>query len=113
MSSTRVYVGHLSNRASERDVEYFFRGYGRIRDIVLKDGFGFIEFEDTRDAEDAVYELNGKDLCGDRVIVEFSRARGSDRGRYGGRDNDRYGSRGGGDRYGGGSQRTNRYFFIW
>lgn len=26
-----------------------------------------------RDADDAVYELNGKDLCGERVIVEHAR----------------------------------------
>jgi hypothetical protein len=24
------------------------------------------EFDDARDADDAVYELNGKDLCGER-----------------------------------------------
>ena len=24
------------------------------------------EFDDARDAEDAVYDLNGKELCGDR-----------------------------------------------
>lgn len=40
--SARVYVGRLSYRASERDIEHFFRGYGRIRDIVLKNGFGFV-----------------------------------------------------------------------
>ena len=39
---TRVFIGRLSHRASERDVEDFFRGYGRIRDIVLKNGFGFV-----------------------------------------------------------------------
>lgn len=26
----------------------------------------FQEFDDPRDADDAVYELNGKDLCGER-----------------------------------------------
>ena len=26
----------------------------------------FQEFEDYRDADDAVYELNGKELCGER-----------------------------------------------
>ena len=40
--SARIYVGRLSSRASERDIEHFFRGYGRIRDIVLKNGFGFV-----------------------------------------------------------------------
>lgn len=49
------------------------------------------EFDDPRDADDAVYELNGKDLCGERIILEFSR-RGP-RGRM-----DRFGS-GGYDRY--------------
>lgn len=35
--------------------------------------YGFVEFDDPRDADDAVYELNGKDLCGERVIVEHAR----------------------------------------
>ena len=39
---TRVYVGRLSNRARERDVEKFFKGYGRIREVILKNGYGFV-----------------------------------------------------------------------
>ncbi len=46
--------------------------------------YGFVEFEDTRDADDAVYELNGKDLCGERVIVEHARGPRRDRDGYGG-----------------------------
>ena len=44
--------------------------------------FGFVEFDDNRDADDAVYELNGRDLCGERVVVEY--ARGSRRDLDGG-----------------------------
>ena len=31
------------------------------------------EFDDARDADDAVYELNGKDLLGDRCVVAATR----------------------------------------
>lgn len=39
---SRLYVGRLSDSARERDVERFFKGYGRIREIVLKNGYGFV-----------------------------------------------------------------------
>jgi len=44
----------------------------------MKNGFAFVEFDDHRDADDAVYELNGKELLGERVSVE--KARGTPRG---------------------------------
>uniref|UniRef100_A0A023FEX1 Putative alternative splicing factor srp55/b52/srp75 rrm superfamily n=1 Tax=Amblyomma cajennense TaxID=34607 RepID=A0A023FEX1_AMBCJ len=69
---TRVYVGHLSYRVRERDLEKFFRGFGKIREVLLKNGFGFVEFHDYRDADDAVYELNGRELDGERVVVELA-----------------------------------------
>jgi len=101
---TRVYIGRLSYHARDKDIERFFRGFGRIRDIMLKNGYGFVEFDDYRDADDAVYECNGKDLCGERVTVEHARgARNEDS--Y--RDNHRgfRGRRGGGGHQGGGRSR--------
>ncbi|XP_046985279.1 serine-arginine protein 55-like isoform X5 [Schistocerca americana] len=85
MVGTRVYVGGLPYGVRQKDLERFFKGYGRIREILLKNGYGFCEFDDYRDADDAVYELNGKELLGERVIVEH--ARGTARGEprlYGG-----------------------------
>jgi splicing factor, arginine/serine-rich 4/5/6 len=107
MSGRRVFIGRLSYRANNDDVKHFLRGYGRIRDIDVKRGFGFIEMEDARDAEDIVHELNGKELCGERVTVEL--ARGSMRNGYGGandRSNRRF-SGGPSNRRDG--QRENRY----
>uniref|UniRef100_A0A2A4JUR4 RRM domain-containing protein n=1 Tax=Heliothis virescens TaxID=7102 RepID=A0A2A4JUR4_HELVI len=67
MVGSRVYVGGLPFGVRDRDLEKFFKGFGRIRDILIKNGYGFVEFEDYRDADDAVYELNGKELLGERL----------------------------------------------
>jgi len=116
MPGTRVFVGGLKNpRVRERDLEKFFEGFGRIDDIVLKQGFGFVVFKDDRDAKDACDELDGKSMSGDRLTVELARGsgggggRGSDRGRFGG-GGGRFGGRGGfgRDRDGGYGGRDNR-----
>lgn len=70
---TRIYVGKLNINARERDVERFFKGYGHVKEILMKNGFAFVEFEDYRDADDAIYELNGKEILGERVILEIAR----------------------------------------
>uniref|UniRef100_A0A8C7WGL8 Serine and arginine rich splicing factor 6 n=2 Tax=Salmoninae TaxID=504568 RepID=A0A8C7WGL8_ONCMY len=80
----RIYVGKLNYNAREKDLQRFFNGYGKLMEIDLKNGYGFVEFEDNRDADDAVYELNGKELCGERVTVEHARGPRRDRDGYGG-----------------------------
>ncbi|XVE69020.1 hypothetical protein DITRI_Ditri09bG0116200 [Diplodiscus trichospermus] len=81
---TRLYVGHLSSRTRSRDLEDMFSRYGRIRDVDMKRDYAFVEFSDPRDADDARYALNGRDLDGSRIIVEF--AKGVPRGPGGSRD---------------------------
>jgi len=96
MSECKVYLGNLSYDTGERDIEKFLKGYGRIRNISVKEGFGFAEFEDRRDAEDVVKDLDGKDLDGRRIRVEHTRGSGGGGGGGGRRDF------GGGDRDRGG-----------
>ena len=62
---TRLYVGHIPYEANERDIERFFRNYGRI-EIFLKRGFAFVQMSSQRDADDAVYDLNGRSMMGMR-----------------------------------------------
>ncbi|XP_041000379.1 serine/arginine-rich splicing factor RS2Z32-like isoform X1 [Juglans microcarpa x Juglans regia] len=81
---TRLYVGRLSSRTRSRDLDDLFSRYGRVRDVDMKRDFAFVEFSDPRDAEDAVYGLNGREVDGSRVIVEF--AKGGPRGAGGSRE---------------------------
>lgn len=83
--TTRVYVGNVSDRTDERDLDDIFYKYGRIRDIFVKrpdrgSCFAFVEFDDPRDAKDAIYELDGVKCRGNRLRVEASRSRRNDAG---------------------------------
>ncbi|XP_061407510.1 serine/arginine-rich splicing factor 5 isoform X2 [Lethenteron reissneri] len=73
-SSSRVFIARLGPHVRTKDVEKFFKGYGKIRDIDIKAGFGFVEFDDCRDADDAVSDLNGRELNNERMTVEHARA---------------------------------------
>lgn len=60
--SCKVYVGNLGNSASKHEIESAFSKYGPLRNVWVArkpPGFAFVEFEDPRDAEDAVRGLDG------------------------------------------------------
>jgi len=76
----KVFLGNLSDRTEKRDVEDFLRGAGRINSVWLArspPGFGFVVFDDPRDAADAVIDFDGRELLGRRVTVEPCRRRES------------------------------------
>lgn len=71
----KVYVGDLGNSARKNELEDAFSYYGPLRNVWIArnpPGFAFVEFEDTRDAEDAVRGLDGRTVCGRRARVELS-----------------------------------------
>jgi len=70
----RVFLGNLPEDCRIEDIEDFFREYGRVRNVLIKQGkYGFCEFDRSRDAEDAVYEQHGRSLLGSRVVVELAK----------------------------------------
>ncbi|KAJ1154411.1 hypothetical protein NDU88_007163 [Pleurodeles waltl] len=72
---TKVYVGNLSTGAGKGELERAFSYYGPLRTVWIArnpPGFAFVEFEDPRDAEDAVRGLDGNVICGSRLRVELS-----------------------------------------
>ncbi|KDP26562.1 hypothetical protein JCGZ_17720 [Jatropha curcas] len=81
----RVYVGNLEPRVSERDLEDEFRMYGVLRSVWVArrpPGYAFVEFDDRRDAMDAIRALDGKN--GWRVELSHNSKGGGGRGGGGG-----------------------------
>lgn len=97
----KVYIGGLPHDATSQEIEDTFHRFGRIRKVWVArrpPGFAFVEFEDTRDAEDAVKSLDGSRICGVRARVELSHGKRRNGASGGGRG---YGGGHGGGGYGG------------
>ncbi|KAI9306620.1 hypothetical protein BJ944DRAFT_281853 [Cunninghamella echinulata] len=71
----RVYIGNLSRDASRADLRDMFEPFGRILDLTVKNGFGFVEFNSRSDADEAVRECHGNKICGQRIVVEIAMKR--------------------------------------
>ncbi|XP_062222803.1 serine/arginine-rich splicing factor RSZ23-like isoform X3 [Phragmites australis] len=83
----RVYVGNLDPRVTAREIEDEFRTFGVLRSVWVArkpPGFAFIDFDDRRDARDAIRELDGKN--GWRVELSTKAGSGRGRDRNGGSD---------------------------
>ncbi|GMS97762.1 hypothetical protein PENTCL1PPCAC_19937, partial [Pristionchus entomophagus] len=101
----KVYIGGLPPDATSEEIEDAFSRYGRIFKVWVArrpPGFAFVEYEDERDAEDAVKAMDGTRICGVHARVELSHGRGRPSGGGGGGGG---GDRGGGRGYGGGGGR--------
>lgn len=61
-SRSKVYVGDLGYGTTKEELEEKFARYGQLRSVWIArkpPGFAFVEFEDPRDAEDAIRGLSG------------------------------------------------------
>merc|ERR1712080_695065 len=97
--SCKVCVGNLATEGTTQELEDEFSGCGKIKNTwVAKNppGFGFVEFEDPEDAEDAVRKMDGRHAFGVDLRVEMShgkRRRGGGGGGCGDRRDDYRGGR--------------------
>ena len=93
---SRIYIGNLPTDIRESELDKLFGKFGRIRNITIKVKFAFLEFEDPRDADDAIHEMDRVNFGGYSLQVERAR---------GGRESRDDGPRGGGGGGGGGGGR--------
>ncbi|XP_063432147.1 serine/arginine-rich splicing factor 10-like isoform X5 [Mytilus trossulus] len=107
--NSSLYVRNVPDTTREDDLRAMFGKYGHLTDVYIPQdyftrrarGFAYIQYEDPRDADDALYNLDRTRFMGRELEIEFARGdrktpnqmRGKERGsRYGGRDdNDRRG----------------------
>ncbi|EFJ50216.1 hypothetical protein VOLCADRAFT_120666 [Volvox carteri f. nagariensis] len=76
-----LVVRNLPLDIRAEDLRSKFEKYGELKDVYIpRDyytqrprGFGFVEFKDTRDAEDAMYSLDRSTINGREISVTFSR----------------------------------------
>src|SRR5271169_4265201 len=119
----KLYVGNLSFKATEEEVQGLFSEAGVQPDslTLLRDrftgqprGFGFAEIKDDAEAEKAIAALNGKEFLGRALVVNEARPQreggggGGGRSHGGGGGGGRGGHGGGGGRGGGGRDRGDR-----
>ncbi|KAG0084652.1 hypothetical protein BGZ93_001118, partial [Podila epicladia] len=71
-----LFLGRLAPDTRPRDLEDLFAKYGKVIRLDIKRGFGFVEYEDPRDGEEAVSKLNGHLINGGPMVVEFAKNNG-------------------------------------
>ena len=103
--SSKLYVGNLSFSANEQDLEDVFGEIGTVesvniitdRDTGRSRGFGFVEMSSQEEAQNAISELDGKEVEGRNLKVNEAKPRENRGG--GGRGGNRGGYGGGGSRW--------------
>ncbi|PYT01097.1 MAG: RNA-binding protein [Acidobacteria bacterium] len=116
----KLYVGNLSFNTSAQDLSELFASVGTVqsanviedRDTGRSRGFGFVEMSSQEEGQNAITELNGKEVDGRELKVneakpQTNRAGGGGGG--GGRNGGGGGGRGGFGGGGGGGYRGQRW----
>ena len=72
---SRVFVRNIPSKTKQFDVEDLFKKAGKITDIVLKQNFAFIQYNNDYEANQAVAAYNDYYMNGNRISVELAKSR--------------------------------------
>ncbi|KAM4539782.1 serine and arginine rich splicing factor 10b [Odontesthes bonariensis] len=78
--NSSLFVRNISDESRPEDLRREFGRYGPIVDVYIpldfhtrqSRGFAYIQFEDVRDAEDALHSLDRKWVCGRQIEIQFA-----------------------------------------
>ena len=113
MNQKKLFVGNLSFKIKSLNLKELFEEFGTVEDaVVITDrdsgrskGFGFVTFEDSNNAKDAVAKMDGKTVEGRPIRVNIAKEKeartggGHGAGARGGRSNYRDNNRDRDDSY--------------
>jgi cold-inducible RNA-binding protein len=88
----KLYVGNLSYSTTEGALSELFGAFGEVASVNLitdrmsgrSKGFAFVEMAEYDAAQEAINQLNGKEVDGRSIKVAEARPKREDRGGYGG-----------------------------
>lgn len=78
--NTSLFVRNIADESRPEDLRREFGRYGPVVDVYIPldfytrqpRGFAYIQFEDVRDAEDALHSLDRKWVCGRQIEIQFA-----------------------------------------
>jgi cold-inducible RNA-binding protein len=88
----KLYVGNLSYSTTEGNLSELFGEFGEVASVNLitdrtsgrSKGFAFVEMAEYDAAQNAISQLNGKEVDGRTIKVAEARPKRENRGGYGG-----------------------------
>jgi RNA recognition motif-containing protein len=94
MSSSKLFIGGLAWATDENTLRDAFGSFGTVTDVkIILDrdtgrsrGFGFVNFTSPQEAEVALQEMDGRELAGRQIRVDYAtdKSDGAPRGGGGG-----------------------------
>lgn len=81
MEGKKLYVGNLDYSVTKDELSELFAEFGEVVEVTIIDGkgFGFVEMSAPAEAENAMSDLNGKDLKGRSMKVDEARPKRDNR----------------------------------
>ncbi|KAI1274846.1 hypothetical protein F5Y07DRAFT_191677 [Xylaria sp. FL0933] len=111
---SRIFLGNLSERVSRKHIFDVFSRYGHVLQISMKTAYGFVQFGTAAEGEATMDNLQGVELGGRKLNLEFARTQTRDgeksRRSRGNRDGGRHdGNRGRRDDHVSGTHASSRH----